>query len=61
MNESAKIIYLPTPKVETIDQREYWWEQLEIAERRAEDIRRVLGILGVERGLADDSGDDGAA
>ena len=61
MNETAKIIYLPTPKVETIDQREYWWEQLELAERRAEDIRRILGILGVERGLDDSHGGGDAA
>ncbi|MBT8161454.1 MULTISPECIES: hypothetical protein [Arthrobacter] len=57
MSETARIIYLPTPKVETIDQREYWWEQLEKAERRAEDIRRILGILAIERGAPDEGGD----
>jgi hypothetical protein len=57
--ESADIIYLPTPKVETQDQRNYWWDELEKAERRAEDIRRMLGILAVERGLSE--GGDGAA
>lgn len=51
MSEQAKIIYLPTPKVETIDQRDYWWDELEKAERRAEEIRRVLGILAIERGV----------
>lgn len=60
MNETAKIIYLPTPKVETIDQRDYWWDELEKAERRAEDIKRILGILGVERGLDGDGGSDAA-
>ena len=29
----------------------YWWEQLEITERKAEDIRRILGILALEKGL----------
>jgi hypothetical protein len=51
MREQAKIIYLPTPKVETSDQRDYWWSELEKAERRAEDIRRILGILAIERGV----------
>jgi hypothetical protein len=51
MNEEAKIFYLPAPKVESLDQLSYWWDELEKAERRAEDIRRVLGILAVERGL----------
>lgn len=61
MNNEAKIIYLPLPKVETIDQREYWWDELEKAERRAEDIRRVLGILGIERGLDNSNGGGDAA
>lgn len=56
MSEQAKIIYLPIPKVDTQDQRDYWWDELEKAERRAEDIRRVLGILAVERGLDDGNG-----
>lgn len=60
MSETAKIIYLPTPKVETTDQRDYWWAELEKAERRAEDIRRVLGILAIERGVSDDGGGDAA-
>jgi hypothetical protein len=59
MSEQAKIIYLPLPKVETDDQRNYWLEELEKSERRAEDIRRVLGILGLEHGLTE--GGDGAA
>lgn len=59
MSEQADIFYLPTPKAETQEQRDYWWEELEKAERRAEDIRRILGILAVEQGL--DEGGDGAA
>ena len=42
----GELILLQNEK--TVD---YWWDQLEIAERRAEDIRRILGILAVEKGL----------
>ena len=59
MSDQADIFYLPTPKPETQEQRDYWWEELEKAERRAEDIRRILGLLAVEQGL--DEGGDGAA
>lgn len=58
MSEQAEIIYLPLPKVETVDQRNYWWDELEKAERRAEDIRRLLGVVAIERGV---EGGDGAA
>lgn len=28
-----------------------YWDELEIAERRVEYLRRKLGLLGIERGL----------
>lgn len=50
----AKIIYLPTPNRLTEDQREYWEGVLENAERMRENALRMLGRLGVEKGLEDD-------
>ncbi|MDQ0825367.1 hypothetical protein QFZ60_001540 [Arthrobacter sp. B2I5] len=49
----AEIIYLPQPKLERVRNPDWLWEELERAERRVEDIKRVLGILAVERGLSD--------
>ena len=45
----SKIVYLPNPV--TNETKENWWEELEKAERRVEDIKRILGLLAVERGL----------
>ena len=59
MSEAPNIIHLPLPRAETQEQRDYWWDELEKAERRAEDVRRILGLLAVEQGL--DEGGDGAA
>ena len=59
MSEAPNIIHLPLPQAETQEQRDYWWDELEKAERRAEDVRRILGLLAVEQGL--DEGGDGAA
>lgn len=39
------------PKPEASSGNEMLWLELEIAERRVEDIRRSLGILVVEDGL----------
>lgn len=47
----GELINFPLPNQMTPDQTEHWWEELEKAERRAEDIRRILGLLAVERGL----------
>ena len=52
------IIYLPTPEHLTPEQRQYWLDQAgywgemqEEAERRREEALRMLGMLGIERGL----------
>lgn len=47
----AEILHLPTPKELTDEQMEYWEDQLEIAERAREYALRMLGRLGIERGL----------
>lgn len=39
------------PRPEPSDGKEMLWLELEIAERRVEDIKRQLGILATERGL----------
>lgn len=46
----ATVTWLPI-KITTKEQEENLWEELEKCERRAEDIRRILGILAVEKGL----------
>lgn len=46
----AEIHYLPPRKL-TPEQEQYWYEQLEIAERAAEYARRQLGLLAIEKGL----------
>lgn len=51
MGEGAEIIYLPVPKQLTPEQQEYWEDQLEKAERAVENALRMLGRLGIERGL----------
>jgi hypothetical protein len=62
-------VFMPTPKVLSQDQREHWQDQaaywavkqedaeraVEYAGRQRENSLRMLGMLGVERGL-----DDGA-
>lgn len=47
----AEIIYLPPPKELTPEQREHWEQVLENAERLRENALRMLGRIGVERGL----------
>lgn len=49
-DHSAEIIYLPI-KITSEEQRRSLWEELEAAERKAEDLKRILGILGTEKGL----------
>ena len=46
-----EIYHLPAPKELTPDQHRYWEEQLEVAERTREYCLRMLGRLGVEKGL----------
>ena len=48
---SAEIIDMPVPKALTAEQQSYWEEKLEIAERAREYALRMLGRLGIERGL----------
>jgi hypothetical protein len=43
--EVSEVIVLPIPK--EFDA----WEQLEIAERRVEHLKRELGLLAIEKGL----------
>jgi hypothetical protein len=63
----GEIVYLPTPKELTSDQQEHWHTQaaywairqedaeraVEYAGRQREDCLRMLGMIGVERGLPD--------
>lgn len=65
----GEVVFLPTPTSLTPPQREHWQTQasywaikledaeraVEYAARQREDCLRMLGMLGVERGL-----DDGA-
>lgn len=48
MERHAEVIVLPIPP------RMDMWEQLEIAERRVEHIKRELGLLAIEKGLDDE-------
>lgn len=50
-NREFSLVYLPTPKTLTPEQEQYWWEQLEIAERKVEYANRMLGRVAIERGL----------
>lgn len=47
----TEIIYLPPPKELTPEQRDHWEQVLEDAERQRENALRMLGRLGVEKGL----------
>jgi len=61
----GEVIYLPPPDDVTPEQRQHWQEQaaywgvkeedamtaLEYAQRQRENALRMLGMLGVERGL----------
>lgn len=63
----GELFYLPEPADLTPEQREYWHGQaaywgvmeetamtaLEYAQRQREDALRMLGMLGIERGLPD--------
>ena len=65
----GEIIFMPRPKTLTPEQREAWhqeaayWEEIgrralldyEMAQRRREDALRMLGMLGVEKGLEEES------
>jgi hypothetical protein len=61
----AEVIYLPTPNTLTPDQKQYWLDQaaywgehqetsqraVEYAARQRENALRMLGMIGIERGL----------
>lgn len=49
----GELIYLPTPKELTPEQREHWEQQLEVAERAVEVAMRMLGYLATENGLTE--------
>lgn len=63
----GEIVYLPTPKELTTEQRQHWHDQaaywaikeedslraLEYAQRQRENSLRMLGMLGTELGLSD--------
>lgn len=49
----ASVHYLPPPNELTPEQEQYWYEQLEIAERKVEYARRMLGLLAMENGLSE--------
>lgn len=65
--ETDNVRYLPTPAELTPEQREHWQSQaaywcvreedaqraVEVAQRNREAALRMLGMLGVERGLPD--------
>jgi hypothetical protein len=65
----GEVIFMPVPATLTLPQREYWQEQasywlikqedaeraLDYAARQRDNALRMLGMLGIERGL-----DDGA-
>lgn len=65
--ETNNVVYMPTPKILTPEQRDYWHMQaaywgeheeisqraIEYAQRQRENALRMLGMLGVERGLPD--------
>lgn len=48
----GELLYMPTPKQLTLEQREHWERQLEFAEIAVEQAKRMLGILAVEKGLS---------
>ena len=47
----GELIYMPTPRELTPEQREHWEHQLEAAERAVEVAKRMLGMLAIEKGL----------
>lgn len=47
----GEVIFMPVPAELSQDQRIHWENQLEAAERAVETAKRMLGRLGVERGL----------
>jgi len=54
--EKDNVRYLPVPQELSPLQREHWEQALENAERQREYALRMLGRLGVERGLGDGEG-----
>jgi len=48
----GEVIPMPQPQRElSPEQKEYWWHQLEVAERQVEYAKRMLGMLAIEKGL----------
>lgn len=50
----GELVYLPPPKELSPEQREHWENQLEAAERAVETALRMLGRLGIEKGLSNE-------
>lgn len=48
------VIYMPAPEVLTDEQRRHWEQVYEDADRLRENALRMLGLLGIERGLSED-------
>lgn len=53
------LVHLPTPEKLTDEQEAYWWEQLEIAERKVEYARRMLKIGRFAANMPPELGLDG--
>ncbi len=47
----GEVIDMPVPKELSPEQRVHWENQLEAAERAVEYALRMLGRLGIEKGL----------
>lgn len=47
----AEVIPLIPKKELTDEQKEWWWEQLEAAERKVEYAKRMLGLIAIENGV----------
>lgn len=48
---SEQVIDFPAPIELTQEQREYWEQELEAAQRRSEYAARMLGLIATEKGL----------
>lgn len=52
--ELAEVIpFVPKHKL-TPEQEEWWWEQLEAAERKVEYAKRMLGLIAIEAGVGEE-------
>lgn len=55
----AEVIYLPLPKLENVRDVHWLQQELERAEGRVADIKRILGIRAVQQGPSE-GGDETA-